>query len=114
MQLVVDLESDRGREVRLDLLVDRRLARAERMRDVGAHAERDVVGLAREVLREPPRLGEDLEGHRLRRLHEPGTLAVGARRAERALQALLDPLPGDDDQAEVVEAENLRRRAVGA
>ena len=41
-----------------------------------------------------------------------GARAVRARLGEHALQALLDALAGDDDQAEVRHLQRLRRRAV--
>ena len=43
---------------------------------------------------------------------EPGAAAVGARSAQGAFQRLLHPLAGYGHQAEIVELQNLRRRAV--
>src|SRR4051794_18393248 len=62
--------------------------------------------------REASRLFEHLIADRLRRLDEPRALTVRARRAERPLKRLLDALARHDDEAEVVEGENLRRRLV--
>ena len=44
----------------------------------------------------------------------PRSAAIRAGRAERAFERLLDALARDGDQAEIVELENLRRRAVAA
>src|SRR5437588_446904 len=100
-------------EVVLDLLEHVALGRAEGARDFEVDAQRRLPdALALVGACEAARLFEYFVADRLRRLHKPRALAVGTGGAERALQRLLDALARHNDQAEVVEGENLRRRLV--
>src|SRR6476646_2211617 len=58
--------------------------------------------------------GEDLAHHRLRTLDVTGAFAMRARRTQRSLERLLDPLAGDGYQSEIVELQNLVGRAIDA
>src|SRR5437588_4476513 len=102
-----------GAEVVLDLGEHVALCGAQRARDLGVDAQgRLLEALALIGACEAARLFEYLVADRLRRFDEARALAVRARATERALQRLLDALARHDDEAEVVERENLRRRLV--
>src|SRR5947209_7623766 len=102
-----------GAEVVLNLREHIALGRVERARDFGVEPERRLLEtLALVGACEASSLFEYLVADRLRRLHEARARAVRTRRTERALQRLLDALARHDDEAEVVERENLRRRLV--
>src|SRR5262249_45662879 len=55
-------------------------------------------------------LGEDVVADRGARLDRPGARAIGTRLGQRALEAALDALARDDDEAEVGYLDRLRRR----
>src|SRR5262249_18356253 len=67
-----------------------------------------------DVFRNAARLGQDFIADRLRAFDHAASAAIRAGRAERAFERLFDAFARDGHQAEVVELENLRRRAVAA
>src|SRR6201995_827757 len=102
-----------GTEVVFDLREHVALGRPQRARDFRIDAKRRLLEVLAVVrAREPARLFEHLVADRLRRLHKPRARAVRAGTTKRALQGLLHALARHDDESEVVEGENLRRRLV--
>ena len=83
------------------------------LRDFGIHPQHDIGVLGFERLAHALRFLQNLADHRLRALDVAGAFAIRAGRAERPLERLLHALARNRHQPEIVELQNLVRRAVG-
>src|SRR5262245_28167446 len=82
----------------------------ERPRDVGVHPQQQPVSV--QIGPDLLHFAQNLVADRRARLDHAAAGAVRAWLGQHALEALLNSLAGDDDQAEVRHLQRLRRRAV--
>src|SRR5262245_60759395 len=113
MHCRVTLDRDHAAQIRLDLSEHVAFGAAQGFGHFGVDAEDDLVVMVN-VFRDAARLGQDFITDRLRAFDHAASAAIRAGRAEGAFQRLFDAFARDGHQAEVVELENLRRRAVAA
>src|SRR5262245_4105439 len=111
MHCRVTLDRDQAAQISLDLREHVAFGAAQRFGHLRVDAEDNLVVMV-DVLRDAARLGQDFVADRLRAFNHAASAAIRARGAERALERLFDAFARDGHQAEVVELENLRRRAV--
>src|SRR5215471_11985163 len=111
MHCGVTLDRDQAAQISLDLREHVAFGAAQRFGHLRVDAEDNLVVMV-DVFRDAARLGQDFVADRLRALNHAASAAIRARGAERAFERLLDAFARDGHQAEVVELENLRRRAV--
>src|SRR5437763_305366 len=112
VQRGIALHQDRALEDLLELLEITIAIALEHLRNVGMDAEDDIAAFNR--LGDLMRLLQNLADDGLHALDVAGAFAVRARRTQRTLEALLDALAGDGDEAEIVELEDLVRRAISS
>src|SRR5262245_44745554 len=113
MHCRVTLDRDQAAQISLDLREHIAFGAAQRFGHLRIDAEDNLVVMV-DVFRDAARLGQDFVADRLRAFNHAASAAIRARGAERAFERLLDAFARDGYQAEVIELENLRRRAVAA
>src|SRR5262245_66063395 len=113
MHCRIALDRDQAAEISLDPRELCAFGAAQRLGHFRVDAEYDLVVVV-DVFRDATRLGEDFVADRLRAFDHAASAAIRAGGAERAFERLLDAFARYGQQAEVVELENLRRRAVAA
>src|SRR5262245_25783540 len=109
----VALDRNQAAQISLDLRQHIAFGAAQRFGHLGVDAEDDLVVVVN-IFRDATGFGQDFVADRLRALDHAASAAIRAGRAERAFERLFDAFASDRHQAEVVELENLRRRAVAA
>src|SRR6185503_14430285 len=108
MQIRIGFNRHRSAEVRFHFFHNFTLSCSQRFSDVRRHTQHHIA-FTDQLFGYGLGLLEYLEAHGLRRLHHSSALTVWTRRAEGALERLLDSLASDGNQTEIVDRENLRR-----
>src|SRR5215468_1339228 len=111
MHCRVTLDRDQAAQISLDLREHVAFGTAQRFGHLRVDAKDNLVVMV-DIFRDAARLGQDFVADRLRAFNHAASAAIRARGAERTFERLLDAFARDGYQAEVIELENLRRRAV--
>src|SRR5262245_39991923 len=110
MQLLVGAHRDRTAYGRFELAKDAAALVFQGAGDLRIYPEDNAVPV--EIGTDLLDLGQDVVADRRAGLDGAGAGAVRTGFGQRALQAALHPLAGDDDEAEIGDLDRLRRRPI--